>query len=39
LLNKRGQAIGVVSFRASEKSLVFAYPINYVRACWRWNRR
>ena len=31
LLNKRGQVVGVVSFRASEKSLVFAYAINYVQ--------
>jgi serine protease Do len=31
LLNKQGQAIGVVSFGVSEKSLIFAYPINYVQ--------
>lgn len=31
LLNKRGQVVGVVSFGASERSLIFAYPINYVQ--------
>jgi hypothetical protein len=31
LLNKQGKVIGVVTFGVSEKSLIFAYPINYVR--------
>jgi len=31
LVNELGETIGVVSFGASEKSLIFAYPVNYVR--------
>lgn len=31
LVNERGDVIGIVSFGSTEKSLIFAYPINYVR--------
>jgi len=31
LVNEHGEVVGVVSFGATEKSLIFAYPVNYVR--------